>query len=291
MSDLRQRPTRRHDYDDKSLASLLAEIGRLLLLLLLKGLKRVWQYVCRGLRWVLKYVCKGLLWLIDFGILCVRRWLRFWNDRSTQEKVRRVRELVLAGWRSLVKACQWVAVNSVKASRWIAVNGARGLRWLGLHLWQWGYWLGVHLVQWAWLFCKGVGWTVVHLRRAMGVAWRGLCVAAAYAVAQLKRLVAAVRRWQRRRKAARLRFRRRGGVKGLLIRWGMRLKQSIYDSMEEQDSSPATAQQEEADDEVEEEPEDEEEALLKRVEQSGGGKVHTYGRGFYQALKRIVEEE
>lgn len=291
MSDLKHHPTRRHDYDDQSLAGMLAEIGHLLLLLLLKSVKRVWQHVRRGLRLLLKIVCKGLLWLIDSGILCARRWQRFWNDRSTQEKVGRVRELTLAAWQGLAKAGRWIATNSVKAGRWTAVNGVRAGRWAVTRGVRGLRWLCVHLVQWIWLFCKGVGWTVVHLRGAAGVAWQGLCAGAVWLRARLGDMAASLRRRRRRLRAARLLFHRRGGVRGLLFRWGLRLKQSIYDSIEERDDGAAVAAREEDEDEEDEVVEDEEEALFKRVEQAGGGKVHTYGRGFYQALKRIVEEE
>ena len=296
MSAQQRRPHRGHDYDDKNGWQMLAEIVRLLLLLALKGLGRVWKYVRRGLRLLLKGVCIALLALIDFGILCAQRWSRFWNDRTTQEKVRQLKHGADVTWKALATAARWIAVHSVIAGRWIAV-----------HLWKGARWLAVHAVIGIWLFCKGVAWTIVHLRKALSVAahglhiaavysWKALRIAAAWTWQGLVKLAKALRRYARRRKAAYLRFRRAGGMRGLLIRCGLALKTYIYNSLEEQEQpgtarslpSPNTEDEEEDDDLP---PEDEEEALFRRMQEESGGKVHTYGRGFYQALKRIVEED
>ena len=307
MSAQQRRPHRGHDYDDKNGWQMLAEIVRLLLLLALKGLGRVWKYVRRGLRLLLKGVCIALLALIDFGILCAQRWSRFWNDRTTQEKVRQLKHGAAVTWKALTTAARWIAVHSVIAARWLAVHSVIAGRWLAVHLWKGARWLAVHAVIGIWLFCKGVAWTIVHLRKALSVAahglhiaavysWKALRIAAAWTWQGLVNLAKALRRYARRRKAAYLRFRRAGGMRGLLIRCGLALKTYIYNSLEEQEQ-PGTArslpsqiaEDEEEDDDLP--PEDEEEALFRRMQEESGGKVHTYGRGFYQALKRIVEED
>ena len=323
MSVQHPSPHRGHDYDDKSGWQMLAEIVRLLLLLVLKGLYAVWKRVRRGLRFLLKGVCIALLWIIDFGILCAKRWYRFWNDRSTQEKVGQLKHAASVTWHALTtatrwlcihtaQAARWIAVHSVIAGKWLAVHTAQAARWLAVHLWRWARWTSVHAVQGAWLFCKGVVWTIVHLRRALILTahalriaaihtWRALCIAATWTWHTLVCIAQALRRWARRRKAAHIRFRRAGGVRGMLIRWGIALKTYLYNTLEEQDLTPANAVatlpagNNEEDDEEEDDddlpPEDEEEALFRQAQEESGGKVHTFGRGFYQALKRIVEED
>lgn len=277
---------KRQGYDEKSALGMMAEIGRLLLVLLLKCIVRGLRTVRRGLWRVVKLFCKGLLRLIDGIDTCATALSRFWNDHSTQEKLRRVRQVLSAAWRGTVLGCTWMAVHT-----W------RGLCWLGTHTWKTGKWLAVWGARGVWLFCQGVVWSVVHLRQAMGLAWRGI-VRGARAIARagawlwrhVRSAACAFHHFLRRLYDAWLHFRRTKGFKGLLIDCGLWLKRAIDDMMEEQDGAVERATVDETSDN-DSPMEDDPELLFKGEVPNEGQRVHTFGRGFYFALRRIVEDD
>ena len=117
-------------YEGKSAGQMLAEVARLLLLLLLSMLKWLGRLLLRGLKLLLKLVCKGLLWLIDATGRGIERLQAFWNDNDTQEKLRKLREGTVAAGRQL---WQWTVVAAKATWRglvWMGRNTAKGAVWL-----------------------------------------------------------------------------------------------------------------------------------------------------------------
>lgn len=297
---------RRHDYDERSSLGMLAEIGRLLLVLLLRYVGRGWS-VCRVFLWrVVRLLCKGLLYVIDGIDIGATALNRFWTEHSMQEKVLRMRRALSSAMgafsRGVVRAavCTWTVLRFIARYTWTA------LLWFARYAWTCLRWFAVHAVQWAWLFCRGVVWTVIHLRRALDIARRGSYIAAhalwraaVWLWAGACRTGRAVWRWMRRCQIGYLRFRRNGGVKGLLVRWVTRLRSAVSDVMEERDGAidlPTEELDGAADGEEYIDPDLDDTDPERLYDQENpvdedDHRIHTFGRGFYRALRRIVEED
>ena len=66
MTDEHHKNPHKDPFEDKSGGAMLAEVGRLLLVLLGRLLKLLLKYILRALKFILKWICKGLIALIDF---------------------------------------------------------------------------------------------------------------------------------------------------------------------------------------------------------------------------------
>lgn len=270
----------RQGYDDKSALGMMAEVGRLLLVLLLKYIVRALRIVKRALWWGVKLACKGLLCLIDATDACLLALSRFWNDHSTQEKLRRVRWGLSVAWQA-----------TLAGSSWLAVHTWHGLRWLARHIGRGCKWLAVHGAQGVWLFCRGVAWSVVHLRGALALTGRGIARAGTWVWHGTCSLADAVCQRMKRLYRAWVHFRRTKGFKGLLIDFGLWLRQAINDLMEEQDGPTAeTTSSVQPDDEPL--PDDEPERFFDNdLTDNDTQRVHIFGQRFYRALRHIVEDD
>lgn len=248
-------------YEGKSAGQMLAEVARLLLLLLLSMLKWLGRLMLRGLKLLLKLVCKGLLWLIDATGRGIERLQAFWNDNDTQEKLRKLREGTVAAGRQL---WQWTVV-AAKAT-W------RGLVWMGRNTAKGAVWLAKKTVQ-----------GIIHLGPTLRAVGRGLKFAACAFAKWLQRLWCALRKWHLGRVRAWRHFRKNKGFKGLLIDLGNWLKGQLHDYIEEE--SPAQNLLEEAPND------DDDDDPFKALEDvENPSKMHTWGHRVYQAMKRIVED-
>lgn len=251
------------DYEGKSAGRMLAEVGRLLLLLLGKLLKVLGRLVLRLLRLLLKLVCKGLLALIDGTRVAIERLQEFWNDNNTQEKLRKLRAwIVLAGQ----KLWEWTVVAARatwKGLLWTARNSAEGL---------------------VWLLRKTVQ-GIIHLGPTLKAAGRALKRAAQAVGRWLRRLWRGLRKWHAERRRAYRHFRQNKGFKGLLVDVGNWLRGQIRDYVEEEplpQSLPAEV--------VDETEDDDDDPFRALDERAGNSKIHTMGKRLYDAMKRIVED-
>lgn len=258
-NDLRQ-------YDDKSGVQMLAEIGRLLLVLLLRLLKLLWSLFKKGLKFLLKWICKGLLLLIDATQEGIERVQTFWHDNDTQAKVRKTKR-----WLRRAARQTFIGVR-----RGLVATG-RGLLWLGRQTLRGLLWL-----------LRGTVQAVTHIGPTLKAIGRGLRRGARAFWAWLVGVGRGFRLFFLRRKSAYRHFRQNKGFKGLLIDIGLWLKGRIDNYIEEErsDDEGLDADSEAMDDYLSDET-----TFFDEDDSTHKSRVHTFGRSIYNAMKRIVEDD
>lgn len=244
------------DFEGKSGSQMLAEVGRLILLLLLTLLKWLGRLLLRGLKLLLKYICKGLLWLIDATGYAIERLQAFWNDNNTQEKLRKMKAALVTAGEQL---WSWTVAGS-KAT------------WRGL------VWLANKTVQ-----------GIIHLGPTLKAVGRGLKQAVCAVGRWFRRLWRGLRKWHINRQRAYRRFRQNKGFRGLLIDLGNWLKGQIRDYIEEEPLQRRLPVETIEEDVVDDDEADDPFRGLDNVENPS--KVQTFGRRIYNAMKRIVEDD
>ena len=253
---------RENHYEERSKMQMLAEIGRLLMVLLGKKLKKLWQYVKKFFRSLLVLVCKGLIALIDLTNNVIRRFRSFWNDNDTQAKVRKMK-LTLKLWtRRLGRWCVKGLIQTWK-----------GLKWLGVHLWTGVVWLTKKTIE-GLIHMRPTlvkGWKL--LKQGLRATWRGI-------VACSRAFIA----WLRGRYEAYRRFRKNKGFKGLLIDIGNGLKHSVNSYMDEEQNEEENVKEED-----DENMETEIDTYFYESALPENSRVHSWGKRLYDAMKRIVE--
>lgn len=264
-----------NQYDDKSALQMLREVGRLLLVLLARLLVALWRLLRKTARALLRLVCKALLALIDLVRWVSRRLRDFWNDNDTQEKLRKTR--------------QWLRRAGQQTLRGLAICAAA--------LWKALRWLGKQLCVGLSKLARATVYAILHIGPTLRVLGRAMRQGVRLLARHSRRTGRGIRKWWRRRQRAWRHFRQNKGFKGLLIDLGVWLKQQINNYIEEQpDEAPA-----EDLDEAEEESRrllegDEEESYGDADTQpaspnSGKPQTRTFGRGIYNAMKHIVEDD
>ena len=256
---------RDNGFEEKSGGQMLAEIGRLLLVLLGRLLQQLWKYTKIFLRFLLKWTCKGILLLIDYSEKGVHRLRDFWNDNNTQEKLRVTKEVTIF----------WLKKLGYWCLRGLEYTG-KGLVWLGQHLIVWSIWLGKKTIQ-----------GIIHLRPTLAKIRKGICTGAVKTKDWLKRVWKAVCLWFRHRREAYRRFRQNKGFKGLLIDIGNGLKRSVTNYMDEEQDDGADP--DEADEQRPEEREVDVDTDLLESSLPEKSKVRSWGKRFYDGMKKIVE--
>lgn len=267
-------PNEHNPYNDKTILQMLREVGHLLLVLLARLLIALLKLLMRFGKILLKLVCKFLLLVIDLTQRGITRAQAFWHDNDTQEKLRKAKE-----------GCRRAAITTVWALGVAARATGRGLCWLGRKL-RVGAIILFHATIYA----------LLHIGPTLRAAGRAIGRAACATGRRLRLMGRGLKKWYRRRQRAWRHFRRNKGFKGLLIDLGTWLKAQISNYVDEQPDDSAL--DEPADDlEAESrrllEQTDEEEALHNASPevQQNGTRIHTFGRGIYNALKRIVEDD
>jgi hypothetical protein len=252
-------------YGNRSGGQMLAEIARLLLVLLGKFGKWLWKYFKIFLRWLLKMFCKFVLWIIDKTEEGIVRLRAFWNDNDTQAKVRIIRLKL----RRAAKKCGVWSIIALKAT-------GRALKWTAIHLY----------IGFVWLVRKTIE-ACIHLRPTIKKAWKGICIAAKWLANLMVSFVHGIANWFRARRDAYRRFRKNKGFKGLLIDVGNGLKRTVDNYMEE----PQNEENENTDepDSADDNQEIVTDADLLEAELNEESKVRSFGKRIYDAMKRIVE--
>lgn len=265
MTDENHKNPHKDPFEDKSGGAMLAEVGRLLLVLLGRLLKLLLKYILRALKFILKWICKGLIALIDFIQFCAEKTRAFWNDNNTQEKIRKIR--------------RWLKHAFIQLGIWIVVGAKatwKGLKWAARKTAQGTVWLVKHLVQ-----------AIIHLGPTLVKIGKGIKLGTIAFGRWLVRVGKGIRHWWQRRQLAYRNFRRNKGFKGLLIDLGNLLKKQINNYIEEEQ-----AMDESNDDNYFEKVDEEDEVELEpeAEDKQPRGKIRTFGKGIYDAMKKIVDD-
>lgn len=226
------------------------------------------------IKYLLKLVLQGIMYVNEGIKNSWRRAKIFWNSNSTQEKLRKLRIHTRIAFRKtgegLKKAAKWTWRYLRKGFRWTlkaiiiaAIYTWKGLVWLGkaslnaiLHIGptcrQLGKLIkkGYHkMIVGLWHFCRGI--QLRHLKNKR--AWR--------------------------------RYRRNGGLKGLMIGTAGSLRNSINRFMEE-DTTTDTSQNDTTAD-----AEQEEDEIGKYVKpDENDSKATALGKKIYSSLKEIIDD-
>lgn len=235
----------------KTTKELWVELGHLLLLLLWEIVKKIIRVTYKSIRFAYRFVKK-----------CIEAARVWWNDKSTQEKVRSIRRKTAVysklAWKWTKKTCRkaWKLTGhacrlALKYTILAVIAVCRGIAWTARTLVQ----LIIHMKP-----------TVIRLREAWAV--RRKLMARGRKLKKIRR--------RRRREA----FRRNGGIRGALERKTTSLKQSIQSYMEEEqnDANPEAITE---DTFIEE--------RFEQLEQDN--RAQAIGKKFFSSIKNIVEEE
>jgi len=264
-----------NQYNDKSALQMLREVGHLLLVLLARLLVALCRLLRRAARALLRLVCKGLLGIIDLTQWITKRIRDFWNDNNTQEKLRKMR--------------QWL--------RWAGKQTLRGLTIAAVALWKGSRWMGKEICIGLANLARATAYAILHIGPTLRAAGRRLRQWGRAIAHHCWRFLRGVRKWRRKRQRAWRHFRQNKGGKGLLIDLGVWLKQQINNYIEEQPDDASVEDLDEAEEESRRLLEGDEQDEYAEDDRSstsfdeGKHKTHTFGRGIYNAMKRIVEDD
>ena len=262
MTDENKNNPHKDSFENKSGGEMLAEIGRLVLVLLGTMLKLFLKYILKAFKFILKWICKGLLALIDFIQFCATKTRAFWNNNNTQEKIHKIRLWFKHAFKTLGL---WIV---------IAANASwKGLKWGCKKTLQGTVWLVKHIVQ-----------GIIHLGPTLVKFWRGIKKGFRAFGRWLVKVGRGIRLWWRNRQRAYHSFRRNKGFKGLLIDLGNLLKKQVNNYIEEEQAM------DESDDDNIFETAEEEDSEMEQEDEVQRGKIHTFGKSIYDAMKKIVED-
>jgi hypothetical protein len=231
----------------RTVSSLLLELGRLFLLLLVAILKRI-----------VRIIYKSVRFSVAFVKLCVKSAVEWWQDKSTQEKVRFLR-LKLRQWCRLT--WKYVKIGCRKLAEW-TVKGCKGAVKYSVVaaklLWKGTVWLCVNFVQ-----------LILHTKPMLIRMGKGL-----------KRMRRGMKLRNIRRKRKYEAFKRNGGMKHALEQASKSLKSSIQSYMEEEQ------------DEVDPNAITEDDIIEERFEElEQANKAHVIGKKLFSSVKNIVDAE
>lgn len=208
---------RQDEYSGRSAMQLCRELLRLFLVLL-------W----RMLLWCIRRIVKGLLWLIQICEDGCERLNNWWHDNNTQEKVAKIKAWLRMALRTFGKWC----VIAWKATIKGIILGTI-MAWKGIKIAAKATLRGIVIAIRATI--KGI----IHLRPTIKKIGN-LTVRGAKATWEwLKRCRRGMKLSHIKRKRAYQRFRRNGGVKGMMIDTSRKIKNGIQMFMEEDQNEPA----------------------------------------------------
>lgn len=212
-----ERQQRQDEYSGRSAMQLCREILRLFLVLL-------W----RVLLWCIRKFLKGVLWLILICEDACKRLNKWWNNNNTQEKVAKTKAWMRMAVQTLGRWC----VIAFKASlRGIAAGSV--MAWKGIKIAAKAMLRGIVTAIIATI--KGI----IHLRSTIKKIGKLTVRGAKATWAWMKRCRRGIKLSNIRRKRAYQRFRRNGGMKGMMINASRNIKNGIQMFMEE-DQEEAT---------------------------------------------------
>ena len=208
---------RQDEYSNRSAMQLCRELLKLLLVLM-------W----RMLLWCIRKFLKGVLWLIQVCEDGYKRLNNWWHDNNTQEKVVKIKAWISKATRTLGRWC----VISVKAiAKGIIVGSV--MAWRGIKIATKATIKGLIIA------IRTTVSGIIHLRPTIKKIGR-LTVKGTKAIwAWMKRCSRGMKLSHIRRKRAIQRFRRNGGVKGMMVDTSRSIKNGIQMFMEEDQEEAA----------------------------------------------------
>lgn len=208
---------KREDYSGRSFMQLARELLRLLLLL-------IWKF----LFWLIKKFLKGVLWCIQTAENGWERLNDWWHDNDTQAKVAKTRAWLRFAARTLGK---WCVLAGKHLWRGTILCGT--IAWKGIKIAARATWRGAIVA------IRATVEGIIHLRPTLKRLAQ-LTVAGGKATwAWVKRCRRGMRLSHIRRKRAYERFRRNGGVKGMMINTSQSIRNGIQMFMEEDQEEAA----------------------------------------------------
>lgn len=235
----------------KTTKELWLELGRLLLLLLWEITKKLIRVTYKSIRFAYRFTKK-----------CIEATRIWWNDKSTQEKVRSIRRRTTIyarlTWKWIKKACR----KTWKIFKCVCRLIAKYIILFAIAVWKGIVWTLHTLVQ----LIIHMKPTIIRLRQSAAERRRKMA---------RSRKLSTIRR-RRRREA----FKRNGGLRGALERKTNSLKSSIQSYMEEEQT------------EVNPEAITEDvfiEESFEKLEQEN--RAQAIGKKFFSSIKNIVEED
>lgn len=241
--------------DERSTASMLAEIGRLVLKLLIVVLKAG-----------LKFIIRTIVLIIKACMAAWKRWLVFWNDNDTQAKVRYFRIQTLRFMRA---AGAWLQMASKQGWKGFVRAMKLLLKWTILGIFATG---------------RGIVWTarntvqaIIHMKPTVVRMWKAVVAGLKAFWAWLGRCRRGIRLSNIRRRRRYEAFKREGGFKGALSRTSTSLKESIASYMEE-DQDEVTEGAVTEDD------------LLEETLKSSDSRAGRIGKRIFDSMKDMAEE-
>ncbi len=232
------------------------------------------------LKYLLRLVLKGMVFLYEGIRHTCHRIKVFWNSNSTQEKVRKVRIHIRLGLRSagrgLSKAGRWCLKWLRKGARWTLKAIILGL----IYTWKGLVWLGKASLN----AILHIGPTLRRLGRLIKVGYHQMIVGLWYLCRRIRlRHLKNKRAWRR--------YRKNGGLKGLMIGTAGSLRSSISRFMEEDDVVEAQGQPVSEENVEDEDVEEEEDEIGKYVKpDENDSKATALGKKIFTSLKDIIDE-
>lgn len=254
--DIQEPQPQRQAEPPKTAKDLLAELGRLLLLLLWAITKRLIRITYKTIRFTIRFIK-----------LCIDSTIEWWRDKSTQEKVRAIRlktrRWCQLAWHYFCIGCKKFWRGTVIFSKTFVkyTKIAAKLTWLGL------VWLCVNFVQ-----------LIIHTKPVLIRLGKWLKTSYRQAIVKLRLMRRGIRLSNIKRRRRYQAFKRNGGMKGALEHATSSLKNSIQSYMEEE--------QNEADPDAITE-DDIFEERFEEIEQAN--KAHVIGKKIFSSVKNIVD--
>ena len=254
-----ERRERQDEYSGRSAMQLCRELLRLLLVLL-------W----RMLLWCIRKFLKGVLWLISVCEDGCERLNVWWHDNNTQEKVAKTKAWLRMAMRTLGR---WCVIAWKATLKGIAVGSV--MAWKGIKIATRATVKGIVIA------IKATVRGIIHLRPTVKKIGSLIVQGAKATWAWMKRCRRGMKLFRIRRKRAYQRFRRNGGVKGMMIDTSRSIKNGIQMFMEE-DQEEATPDAVTEDDIMAEE-------LEERANE--GMKSIKIGKSFMEKAKDFMDGE
>lgn len=222
----------------------------------------------RMLLWCIRKFLKGVLWLIQVCEDGCKRLNNWWHDNNTQEKVAKTKAWTRMAMRTLGRWCVIAGKATVKG---IAVGSA--MAWEGIKI------AAKATIKGLIIAIRATVRGIIHLRPTIKKIGRLIVEGAKATQAWMKRCGRGMKLARIRRKRAYQRFRRNGGVKGMMIDTSRSIKNGIQMFMEED-------QEEAAPDAV-----TEDDIMAEELEEraNDGIKSIKYGKSFMEKAKDFMD--
>lgn len=252
-----ERQQKQDEFSSRSAMQLCREILKLLFVLL-------W----RMLLWCIRKFLKGVLWFIQACEDGCERLNIWWHDNNTQEKV------------SKIKAWLHTAIQTF--GRWCVIAGkatAKGIAIGAVMLWKGIIIATKATIQGLFIATKATIRGIIHLRPTIKKICHLTVQGAKATWAWMKRCRRGMKLFHIRRKRAYQRFRRNGGMKGLMVATSRSIKNGVQMFMEED-------QEEAAPDAV-----TEDDIMAEELEEraNDGIKSIKYGKSFMDKAKDFMD--